>query len=92
MYVDIQKYTRRLNIKKYMLNKPPVLERNVTENTGTIVHTQLRNTSVFNPQVSNNEHIQVFNRMATQDIERLKIKRMQNPQEIKKGIKELEEN
>lgn len=73
MYVDIQKYTRRLNIKKYMLNKTPNTLNGRSDTPGRIVHSQLRNKSLFNPPFHNNEQIEVFNQMVVQDLEKLKI-------------------
>lgn len=92
MYVDIQKYTRKLNIKKYMLNHTPNNKHDRVETPGRIIHSKLQNKSLFNPPVSNNQHIEVFNQMVIQDLEKLKIKKRSDPQSIKKGIKELEDN
>lgn len=66
--VDIQKYTGRLNIKKYMLNRTPVENGGNggrTDTPGRIMHSQLRNKSLFNPPVHNKQHIEVFNKMVT---------------------------
>lgn len=70
-----------------MLNKPPVMEKRLADLIGRIEHSQLRNKSLFNPQVHNNEHINVFNKIVIRDIEKLKIKRMKDPQDIGVGEK-----
>lgn len=49
VYMDIQKYTRKLNIQKYMLNQTPSIKPNRVDTPGRIVHSQLRNKSLFNP-------------------------------------------
>lgn len=79
MYVDIQKYTRKLNIKKYMLTKPPNIHTTELDTPGRIIHSNLRNKSLFNPPAQNNEHIEVFNRMVTQELNQLKFKRIYEP-------------
>lgn len=78
-----------------MLNKPVAVDRNtrdLTETSGKVVYSQLRNKSLFNPQVHNNQHIEVFNKIITQEIEKMKIRKISDPTTIKNGIKELEEN
>lgn len=71
--MDIQKYTRKLNIKKEMLNKTPMGEKGRAITPRRVVHSQLRNKSLFNPSVHNNEHIEVFNKMVLQDLVKLKV-------------------
>lgn len=55
-------------MQKYMMNKAPAAEGRPNR-TYRIEHTELRNKSLFNPPVSNNEHVKVFNKMVTEDIE-----------------------
>lgn len=59
-YVDIQKCTQRLNIKKYMLSKPgePPINRAIESNT--IMHIALRNKSLFIPPRGNEGHVDAF--------------------------------
>ena len=52
----------------------------------------MRNKSLFNPQVHNNEHVEVFNKLVLRDLEKLKTKKVPDSKSIRKGIKELEEN
>lgn len=56
-----------------MLNKPPMIQNARMESPGRIMHSNLRNKSLFNPQVHNNEHIEVFGRMVVQELDQLKI-------------------
>lgn len=51
----------------------------------------LRNNSTFNPQVANNQHIEVFKKLVLQDLELLTPKKISDPIHIKKGIKTLTE-
>ena len=90
-YVDIKKFTRKLNIKKYMLTQP-ITYQAVPNMPGRVEHSQLRNKSLFNPQVVNNQHIEVFSKMVLKDLDQLKVKKLPNPMAIHKGIKMLEEN
>lgn len=75
-----------------MLSKPPSIQNLETEASRGIIHSSLRNRSLFNPPVLNNEHIQVFNRMVIQDLEQLKYKKISEPNNIQIGIKRLEQN
>lgn len=75
-----------------MLNKPPAINGGRSEIPNGIIYSQLKNKSLFNPPVHNNEHIEVLNKMVLQDLEKLKIKKMKDPQDIRKGIKEREDN
>lgn len=92
MYIDIQKYTRKLNIKKYLLSRPPsTLNKGVELGRG-VQHSDLRNKSLFNPPSTNNEHIEVFKKMVIKDLEQLKFSRISESQHIQQGIKQLEAN
>lgn len=74
-YTGIQKYIRKINIKKYIMNNP-YRSANTTQNN-----------SLYNPQVSDNQHIDVFKKLVLQYLESLKLKKMLDPIHIKKGIK-----
>ena len=54
-----------------------------------VQHSTLRNNSVFNPQVSNGQHIEVFKKLVLQDLEALKLKKASDPPHIKRGIQSL---
>lgn len=54
-----------------------------------IQHSYLRNSSVYNPQVSDNQFIDVFKKSVLQDLDTLKLKTASNPIHIKKGIQSL---
>ena len=95
VFVDVRKFVRKLNIKKYMLNQPVRNQANkVSRNTDEVIvqHSNLRNKSLFNPQVPDNHHIEVFSKMVLKDLDNLKVKRIPDPINIHKGIKELEKN
>lgn len=53
-------------------------------------HSSLRNKSVSNPQNKDNKHIEVFQNMILGNLHRLKVKKLQNPSWIKRGIEKLE--
>lgn len=81
-YIDIRRYIRKLNIQKYMLNKPIAnSSRRIYENRD-IVNSQLRNKSLFNLSIDNNEHVDVFNQIVLQDLEKLRITKIRDPQDI----------
>lgn len=70
VYVDIQKYVRKLNKKKkYMMYKPA--GNSTLIRTNDYLHTTLKNKSLFNPTVSDNGHIEVFKKLVTQDIQKM---------------------
>lgn len=52
---------------------------------GRIQHSALRNKSLFNPQVHNNQHVEVFNKMVLKDLEKLKIKKTTRSQSDPQG-------
>ena len=85
-YVNVQKYTRSLNMKKYFLSNP--IERNSSGITPG--HSNLRNRSTFNPQYTDTRHLDVFRNMVCKDLESLNIKRVKDSQCIKRGILSLE--
>ncbi|XP_077334619.1 uncharacterized protein LOC143975965 [Lithobates pipiens] len=85
-FIDLQKFVRKLNIKKFFAN---------TKNTGkekeelSFRHSQLRNNSIFNPNQQQNEEIKVFRKMVERDIRELTIKPSKK-KGIWKTIKQLE--
>ena len=91
-YVDVRKFVRKLNIKKYMLNQPVRNQADRNMDEGRVQYSTLRNKSLFNPQVPNNHHIEVFSKMVLKDLDSLKVKRIPDPMIIHRGIKELEKN
>lgn len=90
-YIGIQKYIRKINIKKYVMNNLWKPNTPRIDTTQLEVHSTLQNASTFNPQMSNNQNIEVFKNLVLQDIDSLKIKKAADPIHMKKGIKRLTE-
>lgn len=90
-YIGILKYIRKVNVKKYYLSNPYNTINTTRNNTTMVTHSTLRNNSVFNPQVSDNQHIEVFKKLVLKDLESLEIKKLSDPIHIKNGIKSLKE-
>lgn len=89
-YVDINKFIRSLNIKKYMLNNTGVGRGTKIPDNNGIQYSNLKNKSLFNPPPGNEGHIEVFKKLVLKDLQELKIKKVYNPGDIKNGIKKLE--
>lgn len=89
VYVDVHKYTRKLSVKKYFLNKNsnPV---SISGNASIAVDSGLKNHSLFNPPNTANQHLEVFKNLVLQDLDKLKPKKNVNPRNIKEGIEMLE--
>lgn len=83
-YVGVQKFIRKLNIKKYYALNP--VEKMVINNK----FTNLRNNSVFNPHVANNKYVDLFKKLVTTELEQLPIKRAYEHRDFKKGLSALE--
>lgn len=83
-YVGVQKFIRKLNIKKYFaLN--PVEKTAINEK-----FTGLRNNSVFNPFVANNKYVDLFKKLVNTELEQLPIKKVHEHRNFKKGLESLE--
>lgn len=65
-----------------MLNTTPSVNRGNIIIPGRVISSHLRNKSLFNPTGHNKDHIEVFNKMVIQDLDKLKIKKMKDPQDI----------
>lgn len=83
-YVGLQKFIRKLNIKKYYAINP--IERAITNNS----FTNLRNNSVFNPHITNNKYVDLFKKLVTSELERLPIKKVYESIDLRKGLESLE--
>lgn len=59
----------------------------VTDNE--IVHSSLRNKSIFNHPVNNNKYVDVFEQVVLEDLKTLKIKKREEPNFVKSGIRKL---
>lgn len=72
-------------MKKYFLANP---SRTVASTTSD--HSGLWNKSVFNPLNTDNKCMNVFKNMVMKDLDSLRIKKVQDPLFIKRGIESLE--
>lgn len=66
-------------------------QNEIRNSSVTPVHSTLCNNSLYNPQVSNDQHYDVFKNLVLQDLESLKLKKILDTIHIKKGIKLLTE-
>lgn len=82
-YIGIRKYVRKLNMKKYFLNHTPY-QKSPTTSSPHLIHSTLRNNFTFNPQESDNQHIEVFKELLLEDLESLEVKKKYDPIPIKK--------
>lgn len=79
MFIDVQKFTRKLSIQRHFLAQPPRLTpaeevstfKNVTPSEDGYVHSGLSNLSLFNPPGTITPSIQVFRSLVLQDLEKL---------------------
>lgn len=83
-YVGVQKFIRKLNLKKYYALNP--VEKAI-RNTN---HTSLKNNSVFNPYIANNKYVDLFKKLVTSELEQLPVKKVYEQKDFKKGMKTLE--
>lgn len=80
--------------KVYKKNKHQnnfVLKKGEQQKSGKMQfkHSELKNNYIFNPKISNNEHLEVFKRMVKEYIKKLKVKKF-GQANIWKTIKEIE--
>ena len=87
VFIDIHKYTRRLSMKKYFLNKYP---NSVNRVPTPATDSGLRNKSLFNPLVAANQPLDVFKGLLLCDLELINPKKDLNPRHIRDGIELLE--
>lgn len=86
-YIGIQKYIRKINIKKYMLSNPASLETIQHRTINKVQHRTLRNNSIYNPQVSDNQHIEVFKKLVLQVLDTLNLNGLPTPYILRKESK-----
>ena len=72
-----------------MMNNPINTQTKKSNPVNTVQHSNLRNNSVFNPQVHDNHFINVFKKLVLQDLDTLEVKKASNPIHIKNGIQSL---
>lgn len=73
------------------MNNPFRPSNAVRDTSPALIHSTLCKNSLYNPQISDNQHINVFKKLVLQDLESLKLKKMSDPIHIKKGTKLLTE-
>lgn len=88
-YIGIQNYVRKINIKKYILSNPPTTGMKIPRIVSEMEQSTLRKNSLYNPQVSDNHHIEVFKKLVLQDLDTLKLKKVSDPIHINIGIQTL---
>lgn len=84
-YVNIHKFVRNVNMKKYFLSNP---SRPVTTTGG--FHSTLRNKSTFNPLNTDNKYLEVFKNMLFNDLDKMKVRKAVDPLPIRQGMKSPE--
>lgn len=78
-YIRIRKYVRKITIKKALLSNPLTRDISTSSDKRMIQHSSLRNKSLFNPHVHDNQHIKVFKNLVLKDQDQLKIKKVKDP-------------
>lgn len=90
MYIDIHKYIRKVNIKKYFLTNNNCGNKSTKYSEVIGVDSGLKNKSLFNPPQPSNHHVEVFKQLILKDLEALQVKKSLNPKHIKEGVQALE--
>lgn len=80
--MDIHKYTRKLNIKRYMLSNPI----NPQEKNSNIRHSGLANALLFNPPGGLPASIKVFRDILLRDLDCLKMKHTKMSKDLQTGL------
>lgn len=83
--MNIHKYIRSFNIKKYFISNPI---RTPAVDVG--IHSNLCNKSTFNPLNTDNKYLEVFKNMVFNDLDRMRLRKVVDPQYIGKGMESLE--
>lgn len=84
--MDIHKYIRKLNIKRYMLSNPIAPQ---TVGLNTIRQSGLANASLFNPPGGLSASLRVFRDVLLRDLDRLKVQKMKMTRELQLGLDSL---
>lgn len=71
-YIGIRKYVRKICIKKAILSNPQMKRNDGLTTQSIIQHSSLRNKSLFNPQIHDKQHIEVFKDLVLKDLDQLK--------------------
>lgn len=83
VFIDVHKFMRKMNMKKYFLNKN---SQPVTNISSVPVDSGLHNKSLFNPLNGANQQVEVFKGLKLRDFEGLILKKNVNPRHIQEGI------
>lgn len=70
-FIDMQKYIRKISIKRYFRSQPPRLMEKIT---GGVRHSGLSNAFLFNPPGHVPPSVLVFKDLVLKDLDKLKIK------------------
>ena len=89
MYMDVHKYVRKVNIKRYFASIPG--------NTGTRVqqeyhHSGLSNASTFNPSGVMAPSLRVFRDVVLRDLDKIKISKFKMNKNLEEGLETLCKN
>uniref|UniRef100_A0A8C5W849 Helix-turn-helix domain-containing protein n=1 Tax=Leptobrachium leishanense TaxID=445787 RepID=A0A8C5W849_9ANUR len=92
MYIDLQRFKRKLSLKKYFLKTPII--NNTAVDQDKFVHTSLKNKSKFFPRHVISNEIKMFESLVSTDIDRMGIKEKKHnlTKEEKKAIKDLDKD
>lgn len=86
VFIDFQKFIRKMNIKKFYAKNNSATEQAFEE----FIHTTLRNNSVFNPKLTNNHFVEVFKSVVEQDFKKLKVRPSRRKKDVERGLELLE--
>lgn len=84
-FIDLQKFLRKLNIKKHFAMNPGELRRVDSD----FEQTRLKNNSIFNPKTPGNQCINAFKKMVEGDIKLMGNTNKKRPNNIWKTIKNI---
>lgn len=69
-YIDLHKFIRTLNLKKYFVQQPGI---SGTLHIPEYTHSNLKEKSTFMPYTTNNECIEAFKKATLKDLDNLQI-------------------
>lgn len=84
--MDVHKYVRKLNIKRYMLSNP-IVDRSTTNSE--FHHSNLSNASLFNPPGALAPSLRVFRDVVLRDLELIKTKKIKMQRDLEAGLDSL---
>uniref|UniRef100_A0A8C5PLH9 Uncharacterized protein n=1 Tax=Leptobrachium leishanense TaxID=445787 RepID=A0A8C5PLH9_9ANUR len=92
VFIDLQRFKRKLSLKKYFLKQP--VEREVVQNCTPNVHTTLKNRSKFYPRHMVSDEIKMFEGLVMKDIEKLstKLDKQNLTKEERMALKDLQKD